>query len=62
MVDIDRVIHEASSWKAPEKGGKLAVVRQKLCPVVKEAIFHIFHQSDTTGRLPYAFKPDYKQL
>jgi ribonuclease HI len=72
MIEVERAIHQASSWKAAGVDGMPAVVWQKLWAVVKEAIFHIFHQSLATGRLPRAFnvakivplrkpdKPDYE--
>jgi ribonuclease HI len=56
MIEVERAIHHASSWKAPGTDSMPAVVWQKLWAEVKEVIFRIFRQSLATGRLPRAFK------
>ena len=56
MDEVERAIWAASSWKAPGIDDLPAIVWQKLWPVVKEFIFHIFNWSLTAGQQPRAFK------
>ena len=56
MDEVERAICAANPWKAPGIDDLPAVVWQKLWPVVKEVIFHIFNWSLIVGQQPRAFK------
>ena len=56
MDEVERAVWAANSWKAPGIDDLPAIVWQKLWPVVKESVFHIFNWLLSIGRQPRAFK------